>query len=247
MPDVLGYRAKWGVLVPSTNTVVEADFHALAPPGITLNHARITITDQRIPDDAAFEALMEQIRRAMDRAIDDVMTCEPDHLVMGMSSETFWGGEAGNAAFVQRVRERAGIPITTGADAVRAALQVLGVGTVGVITPYQPVGDGQVRRYFEDCGFRIAALHGLRCPTAIAIAMQPPEVLMEAFRAVDGPEVEALVQVGTNLSALRLAEEAEQVFGKPVIAINAAIFWHALRSNGFPDRVGGVGRLLREH
>ncbi len=247
MPDVLGYRAKWGVLVPSTNTVVEADFHAMAPPGITLNHARITITDQRIPDDAAFEALMEQIRRALDRAIDDVMTCEPDHLVMGMSSETFWGGEAGNAAFQARVRARAGIPITTGADAVRAALVRLGVRRAGIVTPYQPVGDGQVRRYFTDCGFQVVSLVGLRCPTAIAIAMQPPEVVLDAFRSVDGPEVEALVQVGTNLPALRLADEAERLFGKPVIAINAAIFWHALRSNGFPDRAEGFGCLLRDH
>jgi maleate isomerase len=31
MPDVLGYRAKLGVIIPSTNTVVEADYNRLAP------------------------------------------------------------------------------------------------------------------------------------------------------------------------------------------------------------------------
>jgi maleate isomerase len=45
---------------------------------------------------------------------------------------------------------------------------------------------------------------------------------------------------------LRLADEAERWLAKPVIAINAATFWYALRDNGFPDRMPGFGRLLRE-
>jgi maleate isomerase len=58
--------------------------------------------------------------------------------------------------------------------------------------------------------------------------------------------VEALVQVGTNLSMLRLADEAERWMGKPVIAINAAILWHALRQNGIREQRPGFGVLLRE-
>ena len=33
---------------------------------------------------------------------------------------------------------------------------------------------------------------------------------------------------------------------KPVIAINTATYWHALRANGLMDRVEGCGRLLEE-
>jgi maleate isomerase len=246
MPDVLGYRGKWGVLVPSTNTVVEPDFYAMVPHGVTLHTSRIFIGDQNIPDNAAFEALMEQIRASLSRAIEDVKTCEPDYLVMGMSSETFWGGVEGNRAFIQRVEAQAGVPIATGADAVRAALETLGVRRVGIVTPYQPVGDAQVRRYFEDCGFEIINLVGLRCISAIDIAMQTENRLREALREADGPDVEALVQVGTNLSMLRLADEAERWMGKPVIAINAAILWHALRQNGIREQRPGFGVLLRE-
>ena len=47
------------------------------------------------------------------------MTCEPDHLLMGMSSETFWGGKEGNAAFSARVAAIAGeIGIISGAAAL---------------------------------------------------------------------------------------------------------------------------------
>jgi maleate isomerase len=58
--------------------------------------------------------------------------------------------------------------------------------------------------------------------------------------------VDAIIQVGTNLSMVRLAAMAELWLGKPVIAINAATYWHALRTNGINDKVEGCGRLLEE-
>jgi maleate isomerase len=53
MPDVLGHRAKFGVLVPSTNTVVEPDFHRMAPAGVSVATGRIFIGNARMDDDAA--------------------------------------------------------------------------------------------------------------------------------------------------------------------------------------------------
>ena len=54
------------------------------------------------------------------------------------------------------------------------------------------------------------------------------------------------MQVGTNLSMVRLAAAAELWLGKPVIAINTATYWHALRQNGIADKIHGLGRLLEE-
>src|SRR5206468_10514231 len=141
MPDALGYRAKFGVLVPSTNTIVEPDFYAMAPPGVTLHVGRIFIENQTMDDDASFEKLMLQIRASIARAVADVMSSEPDALIMGMSSETFWGGKKGNEEFQRRIEELAGLPIATGANACERALGLLGARRLGVVTPYQPIGD----------------------------------------------------------------------------------------------------------
>ena len=73
------------------------------------------------------------------------------------------------------------------------------------------------------------------------------EELRGVLQGLDGPDVDAIVQAGTNLSMVRLADEAERWLGKPVIAINAATFWHALRACGISDRFAGYGSLLREH
>jgi maleate isomerase len=167
---------------------------------------------------------------------------------MGMSAETFWDGVEGNRAFIRRVSERTGkgLKVATGAEACERALNLFGVKKIGVVTPYQPIGDRNVIRFFGDLGFEVVALKGLRCPTAIAIAHVTEDELRAALLEVNRPDVEALVQVGTNLSMVRLADEAERWLGKPVIAINAATWWLALRENGIEDKVYGTGRLLRE-
>ena len=67
-----------------------------------------------------------------------------------------------------------------------------------------------------------------------------------ALIALDGDDVDAIVQVGTNLSMVRLAAAAELWLGKPIIAINTATYWHALRANGIKDQTEGFGRLMAE-
>ena len=70
--------------------------------------------------------------------------------------------------------------------------------------------------------------------------------LRRALIKVNTDRVDALVQAGTNLSMVALADEAERWLDKPVIAINAATWWLSLRNNGIEDKVYGCTRLLRE-
>jgi len=69
------------------------------------------------------------------QAVDDVMTCQPDYLIIGMSSQTFWDGLEGSKKLHQRVEARAGVKVSMGSDAARAALQRYGAKRVGVNTP----------------------------------------------------------------------------------------------------------------
>lgn len=244
--DALGWRKKFGVLAPSTNTIVAPDFARMAVPGVTAHTSQIHIRDMGMDSDAGMSRLLAQIREEMTHAIERILTLEPDYIVMGMSAETFWGGAGGSREFVQTVQELSGLDVATGAAACEAALHRYGAKQVGVVTPYQEIGDEQVRRFFADIGIEVVNLVGLRCPTAVSIAQVPESRLRAALREVDGDDVDAIVQVGTNLSMLRLADEAERWLTKPVIAINAATWWYALRANGIDDRVYGVGSLLRD-
>ena len=251
MTNVVGPRAVFGVVVPSTNTVVEHDYWRAGIEGVAFRAGSMHIADPLMGDEAAFEALLVQIRASIDTALRDVLTAEPERMVMGMSAETFWGGVAGNEAFEERVRTRTALPVTTGASACRAALHELGVRRIAVFSPYQPNADREVGRFFTECGFEVAAITGLRCATATDIARVDEDRLRQVVATlldgIDGPGVDAVVQVGTNLSFVALADRLETELGRPVVAINAATLWHALREHGIEDRVAGHGSLLREH
>ena len=193
-----------------------------------------------------FEALMVQIREEIGFAVERVMTAEPDYMVMGMSSETFWGGVEGNRQFQQRIMDLSGLQVATGAEACERSLNNFNAKRIGVVTPYQPVGDQNVRRFFSELGFEVEELVGLRCPTAVSIAHVQEDELRQALIKVNSDRVDALVQAGTNLSMVALADEAERWLQKPVIAINAATWWLSLRNNGIEDKLYGCTRLLRE-
>ena len=177
------------------------------------------------------------------------MTCAPDYLVMGMSAITFFGGAAGADEFQRKVESEAGVGISIGSHSCTAALQAYGgIKRIAFLTPYYPVANDQVRQYFTDSGFTVVRDICLKCPSWTGIAEVPTEVTRAALIELngDGRDTDAIVQVGTNLSMVKLAAAAELWLGKPVIAINTATYWHALRANKITDKIQGLGRLLEE-
>jgi maleate isomerase len=249
MTDVLGWRRKFGVLGPSTNTVVQPDFEMMRPPGVTNHYSRIFTPNAQAVSNDTFMAGTQLIGDNTLEAVRSVMTCSPDYLVMGMSAVTFYGGARGADEFQAKVEREAGVGASIGSHACTAALKAYGgMKRIAFLSPYYPVANAQVARYFTDSGFEVVRDLCLECKSWTAIAEVPPQLLREKLRELDGNsvDVDAIVQVGTNLSMVRLAAAAEMWLSKPVIAINTATYWHALRANRIMDKIPGLGRLLEE-
>jgi maleate isomerase len=249
MPDSLASRGKFAVLAPSTNTSVQPEFDAMRPWGITNHHSRLIIPDSRVTGDASFMAMMDNIRAALFPALEAALSCDPDYVVLGMSAETFWDGLQGSRELKRKLEKAAKRGVAMGSDACRAALRAYGRGIrrLGILTPYMPVGDRQVRRFFSDCGYEVVNLLGLKCKSPVLIAHESKQTLRDAILRVNRGRVDAIVQVGTNLAMAEVAAMAELWLDKPVIAINTATYWYALRDYGIEDRVPGWGSLLAEH
>lgn len=244
--DVLGWRRKFGVLGPSTNTIVQPDFDDLRAPGVTNHYSRIYTPDEEVNNDT-FISATEVIAENVTDAIKRVMTCNPDYLVMGMSAITFYGGKAGAADFQKRIETQSKVGVSTGAHSCTAAMHAYGnVKRMAFVSPYYPAANEQVRRYFEEEGFTVVRDVALQCPRFTAIAEVTEAQLVHTLNELNSPDVDAIVQVGTNLSMIRLAGAAERWLGKPVIAINTATYWHALRANGIENKIYGFGRLLED-
>lgn len=247
MVDALGHRMKFGVIAPSTNTSVQPEFDAMAPPGITNHMSRIHVPDDPINNDDDFNKLVGEIAAAQDAAIERLMTCHPGHIVMGISAETFWDELEASKKLKKHIEKVSGVGVTMGSESSQAALNAYGAKKIGVITPYQPVGDKNVKRFFEECGFDVVRIKGLKAKSPVLIAHFTQDELRDAVMEVDGDDVDAIIQAGTNLAFAELAAVAEKWLNKPVIAINTATYWHALRTNGFDDKVLGFGSLMTVH
>lgn len=250
MTDTLGWRKKFGIVTPSTNTIVQPECDEMRPHGVTNHISRMYIPDDPVETDEDFNELIRRIDAALEDAVDSVMTCRPDHLVLGISSESIWGGGLEpSRRILARIRERAGdIPVAQAADALPAALGALGVKRrISVITPYFPVADQHIREYAAAIGYDVVRTCHLSRGGPVLIAHTTPRQLREALAEVDGDDVEAIIQFGANLAFGRQAAEAERWLEKPVIAVNTATYWHALRTAGIADAVPGYGSLLERH
>lgn len=247
LTDSLGWRAKFAVLVPSTNTSVQPEFDRMRPVGVTNHISRIRIPNMALENDEDFARLVDHIAAGQIEALDSVMTCEPDRIVLGISVETFWGGYVLSKKLKADLERHSRLPVSMGAEAAETALKLLGARRIGVVTPYWPVGDKNVAQFFTEAGFEVERLVGLKCASPVAIAHVSEAKLRDAILAVDGGGIDAIIQVGTNLAMARLAPEAERWLKKPVVAINTAIYWHALRAAGITDRIEGWGPLLEVH
>lgn len=198
------------------------------------------------PGSVGIDALFGSI----DEAIDQVMTCRPDHLVLGISVLSIWGGtrqSARDLAVRMAARAGGGVPVSLASEAIVEALQRFGVKRrIAVVEPYFPVIQPRIEAFFAESGFEVVRFNHMQGGQFTSYTRTDAPALIEALTSIDGPDVEALVQFGANLPMAAIADEAERWLGKPVIAVNTATYWHALRQGGITDKVYGHTRLMRE-
>ena len=139
------------------------------------------------------------------------------------------------------------VPVTLASEAIVEALGALGVKRrIAIVEPYFPIIQPRMESFFGECGYDVVRFNHMRGGQFTGYTRTTAEALIGELKAIDSPDVEALVQFGANLPMAAVADEAERWLGKPVIAVNIATYWHALRTGGVADKVQGCTRLMRE-
>src|SRR3977135_4190697 len=83
MRDVLGWRRKFGVLGPSTNTIVQPDFEMMRPVGVTNHYSRIFTPNAQAVSNDTFMAGTQLIGENTLEAVRSVRTWARGHFVCG--------------------------------------------------------------------------------------------------------------------------------------------------------------------
>jgi maleate isomerase len=253
-PDVRSFRRKFGLLIPATNTTMEHELWSLVVENAALNgvglHTANVMTPK--PKFGTPEELLEYKRQFLDglkAATEQVLLAQPQYLLMGMSLEHIIKGIDGIRAPVAELEAVSGLSWATWHDAASAALTKFGARRIGLLTPFEATGNENASRMFEDLGFEVVSTVGFCCEHALHVAHVPDwakeKAILELLATADN-RLDAVVQCGTNMSMIQVSERLEPFLGIPVIGINAALLWYALRENGFVDPVSGAGMLLRQ-
>lgn len=247
MPDKLGYRAKWGLVVPARNTVCETELHRTAPPGITINTARATWTPPlpRWTDDRAQKAMAQSIRNSEPAAIEQLLACKPDYIIIGEGGFSFTRAE--HEAMGARYDRLAGVGVATSARAFLHALEVLGARSLAVLTPRLPDSGVVSGGLWQECGYRVTAGRGMNCNSAFEIVDLAEYRIFAALGELASTKPDVILATGSNFLMMHLADDAERRFGVPVLHVNTVLFWHALRDSGFDDKIPRLGMILRDH
>ena len=152
--DARGWRCKFAVVAPSTNTIVQPDMDDLRVPGVTNHFGRIHVPNMKVRNDKEFVDLVEAIGATLYEAVDRCTTSEPDYLVMGMSALMFWDGRDASEKRMQTLSDHCGLSVSAGSFACEAALNLYKVKKIAVISPYFPISDKNVTLFFQDCGLK---------------------------------------------------------------------------------------------
>jgi maleate isomerase len=253
-PDVRSYRRKLGLLIPATNTSMEHELWTViagnrALDGVGLHTVNVVTPRPVFGDAEQLGQYRQDFLAGVRAAVSQAMLAEPDYLIMGMSLEHILHGLAPIRAAMSEIEALAPIGWAAWQDAAAAALRCFGAKRIGLLTPFEQTGNENAARMFSDLGFDVVSTFGFCCAHALHIAHLPDwakeKAIVECL-ATPGNRLDAVVQCGTNMSLLQVTERLEPMLDLPIIGINAALLWYALRENGITAKVPGAGRLFRE-
>jgi maleate cis-trans isomerase len=236
-----GRRAKIGVIVPTTNTVNEAEWQMMAPTGVTIHTARMPLhTDTS--SDAGKKALYIDI----EKSTGDLAQAGMSVVAYGCTAGSMSHPTNAIPDFMSGV---SGTPCVTTAASIVAALQALKAKTVAVATPYAVALNEHERAFLEAAGFQVTGVSGLGIGAGgpqeyIQIACTPAEKIKAHVLAADHDDADAMLVSCTDFPVLEMICELEKTLGKPVVTSNQATFWAAIRAAGIDDRFENFGALL---
>ncbi|MCH1487699.1 MAG: hypothetical protein L7S59_01870 [Pseudomonadales bacterium] len=240
MTDALGFRAVFSTLIPATNAMEEPDMSRLSPAGVTNQTYRFAFP--------ALPATAQELTQLMEPTIELALACEPDRIIIAYSPEYMTDN---NAALHLRdfVAQRVPVPITLAGDTVPNALDALNLKRIGLVTPFPANANRNVANYFAMRGLTVVNQAGFASAQkgGVHSARISEQDVRDAFATVASSNADVLVQVGTALVCAGFVAELEAEHKKPVIAVNSATYWLALRQHGITDQFGGYGKLFTDY
>ena len=232
-------RARLGVLLPSGNRLTEPQFNVMLPRGVTMHTTRLRLN-------GSSEAELLRMAEGVEEAVSLVADARVDLILFHCTAVSTFS-PALEKDVLARMRRTSGIPVTATSEALVAALRAVGARKIVMLSPYIDGINDREATYLRAAGFEVVFLGGLGLNDADAMSAVTPDEWKAFVLSHRHDDADAYLISCTTVRATEVAEELEQLLGKPVVTSNTAAVWHCLRTLGLGDTPPGFGRLFSRH
>lgn len=230
-----------GLIVPSSNTVVEPVTAAIAAVAgnIRTYHTRVRVT--RIAGDPDSDLQFEGATMA---AAATLLGDADVDVVAWAGTSGSWMGLDHDREFVRLASQVASAPATTSTIALLEACKEFGIARIGLVTPYTSDIVQRIQSVYMTEGVQVVAERHFSLSDNRMFAHVDPIELRSAVLEVAGVGADAIAIVCTNLAGSDLAGDLEGKTGLPIFDSVTATLWHAVKLTSGLLIAPRFGRLL---
>lgn len=232
-----GWRARLGLIVPSSNTVNEPEFEAQLPEGVSLHSARLPL------EDVTAESLATMADNT-ENCADFLASADVDVIAYGCTTGSLVKGPGYDESIESRITEQTGIPAVATAAAIKRAFDELGISKLVIATPYIDELNDRERSFLESAGYDVLAIDGIGHTDNLKIGREYPQTAYQMVRNLDTEDADGIFISCTNFRTFEIIEPLESDTGKPVVTSNQATLWNVLETLNV-DPTHSLGSLIQ--
>lgn len=223
---MIGWRARFGVILPSVNITTESEFYRCLPEGVTAHFTRMEFKEST-PE--YYERMIEDVpsgARMLSHA-------GVSAIIFACTSGSLYGGLGYDQKIIEKIKEEIDVPASTTSTAVIEAFKTMGLRKISVATPYEDWVNELEKKFFEGSGIKVLNIKGLGLKGLDVCEVYPEEVYRFA-RTQYQEDGDGLFLSCMGLRTLEILSKLERDIGKPVLSSNQVTLWKLFRLCGIP-------------
>lgn len=206
-----------GLIVPSSNTVMEPDFHR------HFRHSNLVSTTRIFLEDVTREAEIDMLEKELPRAVRLIRTTAPDVVVFGCTSAGALATLSHDDGIGRMIEQETGASAITVLRAVLTQLRLVRPRKVAVFTPYVPDVTAGIARCIAEDGHTVVKAVGMGIVKNLDIGRVTPEEIVRFVESqIAGIDPDCLFLSCTNWRAIEAIKPLEDTLGQPVVSSNQA-------------------------
>jgi maleate isomerase len=231
-------RARIGLIIPSSNRMVEPQAVRFLPAGVVPHFTRIFMTNKH-------KAPLEQLTPRIVEAAQMLAESRCDVIVLQCTGTSMSGGVDAEKQVMAAMTAATGKPAISAASSLTSAFNALKANKLVFVSETARADHEKKLAYLKEAGYEILADKAVGLAGSDQYCTMPPKLWYDTALELRQDAAQCYFLSCANIHSIDTIVDLEAKLDRPVVTSNQAAFWHALRTIGIKDDVPSLGRLMK--